>query len=501
MTKVLHADLWGERQKKSDWLNAHDVADTGWTHLEPKTPSYWFVPRDTELEAEYQTGWKITDAMPVNSVGMVTARDSLAIQFTESEMWNVVRTFAKMEPEKARSRFRLGADAQDWKVKMAQQDANDGGPHQKLVLPVLYRPFDTRYTYFTGRSRGFICRPRPEIMLQMVAGPNLAILFHRREEIQTLYKHFLCSERPTEHGALSSKTTNYQAPLYLYPSKSDQQIERSSMIDHYKAIASKSPTVTKTTRNDVVAELERILRDLFPARNFPRWPNLHPFFLDDIRKRLEMAFVPDGRGDMRQTFGPEDVFAYIYGVFHSPTYRTRYAEFLKIDFPRVPLTSNRELFRSLCEKGQELVDLHLMRDPRLASASFWGTSYPIAGKHEVTCVDYRPPGDMAPGEGQRLETGRVYINRAQPKRGVQAQYFEGVSPEVWEFRIGGYQVLHHWLKERKRHKRALTEDDIYHFQKVVAVLRETIRLMAEIDATIEAHGGWPDAFNGKAPAG
>ena len=108
---------------------------------------------------------------------------------------------------------------------------------------------------------------------------------------------------------------------------------------------------------------------------------------------------------------------------------------------------------------------------------------------------------MAPGEGQRLETGRVYINRAQPKRGVQAQYFEGVSPEVWEFRIGGYQVLHHWLKERKRHKRALTEDDIYHFQKVVAVLRETIRLMAEIDATIEAHGGWPDAFNGKAPAG
>ncbi|RLC46837.1 MAG: hypothetical protein DRH70_04690, partial [Candidatus Coatesbacteria bacterium] len=223
MTKVLHADLWGERQKKSDWLNAHDVADTGWTHLEPKTPSYWFVPRDTELEAEYQTGWKITDAMPVNSVGMVTARDSLAIQFTESEMWNVVRTFAKMEPEKARSRFRLGPDPQDWKVKMAQQDANDGGPHQKLVLPVLYRPFDTRYTYFTGRSRGFICRPRPEIMLQMVAGPNLGLITCRQHSEQSARWRLVgVADTPIESCAISNKTKEigYVFPVYLYPKSS-----------------------------------------------------------------------------------------------------------------------------------------------------------------------------------------------------------------------------------------------------------------------------------------
>jgi len=461
---VLHADRWGERQRKYDWLNGHQVADTGWTHLEPKTPSYWFVPRDIRLEAEYEAGWKITDAMPLNSVGIVTARDSLAIQFTESEMWRVVRAFAEMEPEKARSRFRLGPDAQDWKVKMAQQDVNNGGPHQKLVLPVLYRPFDTRYTYFTGRSRGFICRPLTKVMSHMLDGPNLEICFHRRKEVEGPYAHFLATQHVSEHGLLRGNCS--LCPLYLYPPRTGNG-------------ASHQDEATDTS---------------------PRRPNLSPEFIDDLSTRLNMAFVPDGRGDLEKTFGPEDVFAYIYGVFHSPTYRTRYAEFLKIDFPRVPLTSNADLFRALCERGQELVDLHLLRDERLTDASFWGTSYPVAGKHDVTCVDYRPPGESrepkTPQSAIRnpqsaIETGRVYINKKQPKKGLEAEFFDGISPEVWEFRIGGYQVLHHWLKERKRHKRALTEDDIYHFQKVVAVLRETLRLMLEIDTVIDAHGAWP----------
>ncbi|HUT03727.1 MAG TPA: type ISP restriction/modification enzyme [bacterium] len=467
---VSHADLWGERQKKYDWLSGHAASDTGWTHLEPKTPSYWFVPRDIRLEAEYGAGWKITDAMPLNSVGIVTARDSLAIQFTESEMWTVVQTFAEMEPEKARSRFGLGPDAQDWKVKMAQQDANDGGPHQKLVLPVLYRPFDTRYTYFTGRSRGFICRPRPEVMLHMVAGPNVGLIACRQHSERSARWGLVgVADTAIESCAISNKTKEigYVLPIYLYP---------------------KSAVPADKPRNygDYSAE--------------GRTSNYGPQFIADISTRLRMSFLPDGRGDLEKTFGPEDVFAYIYGVFHSPTYRTRYAEFLKIDFPRVPLTSNADLFRALCEKGQELVDLHLLRDERLASASFWGTSYPVAGKHDVTCVDYRPPGDTGSGEDRPLESGRIYINKKQPKKGIEAEFFDGVSPEVWEFRIGGYQVLHHWLKERKRHKRALTLEDIEHFQKVVAVLRETLRVMSEIDAKIDAHGGWPDAFNGKAPA-
>jgi predicted helicase len=160
---------------------------------------------------------------------------------------------------------------------------------------------------------------------------------------------------------------------------------------------------------------------------------------------------------------PEDIFNYAYAVFHSPTYRTRYAEFLKIDFPRLPLTSDRELFQALAEKGAELVALHLMESPALNSLI---TKYPVSGSNIVEKVTYN--------ESER----RVYINKTQ--------YFEGVDPEVWSFHIGGYQVCQKWLKDRKG--RTLTYDDLTHYQRVALALRETIRLMEEIDALIPA---WP----------
>jgi hypothetical protein len=167
---------------------------------------------------------------------------------------------------------------------------------------------------------------------------------------------------------------------------------------------------------------------------------------------------------------PEDIFNYAYAVFHSPAYRSRYAEFLKIDFPRLPLTSDKALFKSLAEKGAFLVSLHLMESPLLDAII---TRYEVKGDHAVEIVSYDE------------KTQRVSINKTQ--------YFEGVPPEVWSFHIGGYQVCEKWLKDRKGRK--LTIDDIEHYQKIVVALKETIRLMKEIDETIEEHGGWPGAFN------
>ncbi|MBI2862921.1 MAG: hypothetical protein HYX89_08880 [Chloroflexi bacterium] len=162
---------------------------------------------------------------------------------------------------------------------------------------------------------------------------------------------------------------------------------------------------------------------------------------------------------------PEDVFNYAYAVFHSPTYRSRYAEFLKIDFPRLPLTSDQRLFRVLAEKGAELVALHLMELPTLEEQRTQ-IKFDVPGANVVEKVAY----DEA--------NGRVYINKSQ--------YFEGVPPEVWNFPIGGYQVCQKWLKDRKG--RTLTYDERIHYQKVVMALKETIRLMGEIDALIP---GWP----------
>ena len=137
-----------------------------------------------------------------------------------------------------------------------------------------------------------------------------------------------------------------------------------------------------------------------------------------------------------------------------------------MDFPRLPLTGNQDLFKALVGLGAELVSLHLLESPRLET---FITRFPVPGSQRVEKVRY----DEA--------AGRVYLN--------PEQYFEGVPPEVWAFTIGGYQVCHKWLKDRQG--RTLTFADLHHYQKIIVALAETIRLMAAIDAAIHAHGGWP----------
>lgn len=182
-----------------------------------------------------------------------------------------------------------------------------------------------------------------------------------------------------------------------------------------------------------------------------------------------MEFIPDGKGDLFKTFGPEDILHYMYAIFHSPTYRSRYAQFLKIDFPRLPLTSSTELFSGLCALGERLVGLHLME--RFGQVT---PKYPVDGNNTIEKVEYVEPHNQ-------LEQGRVYINKTQ--------YFTAISPEVWEFHVGGYQVCQKWLKDRKG--RILSFDDIKHYQRIVAALAETITLMDKIDEIIDEHGGWP----------
>ena len=199
-----------------------------------------------------------------------------------------------------------------------------------------------------------------------------------------------------------------------------------------------------------------------------RRPNLSPAFIADITAKLKLRFVPDGKGDLQETLGPEDIFDYMYAVFHAPMYRTRYAEFLKIDFPRLPLTSDAELFRQLCCLGTRLVGLHLMEQ--------FGTalpSYPAEGNNVMEKLEYQEAHDDV--------AGRIYINKQQ--------YFDGVPREVWEFHVGGYQVCQKWLKDRKG--RTLSFEDMRHYKRIVAALAETMTLMERIDEVIEEHGGWP----------
>jgi len=211
-----------------------------------------------------------------------------------------------------------------------------------------------------------------------------------------------------------------------------------------------------------------------------RRANLSEDFVSELEEKLGLKFVDDESSDVGvrtgdsnadSQFNPEDVLYYTYAVFHSPEYRKRYAEFLKIDFPRLPLTSDIELFRKLVALGDELVKTHLLERelPDMAT-------YPAEGDNVVIDLKYEPAKNPAGSD-----SGRVWINKQQ--------YFEGVPEEVWDFHIGGYQVCHKWLKDRKGRK--LNLDDLIHYKKIVSALAETIRLMTAVDDAIAEHGGFP----------
>ena len=170
------------------------------------------------------------------------------------------------------------------------------------------------------------------------------------------------------------------------------------------------------------------------------------------------------------------MLAYAYGVFHSPAFRSRYASFLRIDFPRLPLTTDRALFRALVWHGQRLIDLHLLR--RVPEAG--RPVFKLGGAQAVTVGASPYPRYVAP-EVSESGRGRVLLNATQ--------HVEGVPPEAWAFTVGGYQPAQKWLKDRRG--RTLTHDEMEHYRNTVAALAATGEAMAAIDAEIEAHGGFP----------
>lgn len=262
-------------------------------------------------------------------------------------------------------------------------------------------------------------------MRHMLAGPNMGLIATRqtRDDWSTLV-----SDSVIGHKALASYDISSLFPLYRYPQEDDA--------------------------------MELGVEE--------RTPNLDQAFTAELAGATGLRFEPDGAGDPDETFGPEDVFHYIYAVLDSPEYRRRYADFLKSDFPRIPLPTGPALFAELAGLGARLTALHLMEADGPDKPAF-----NVAGNGLVERIRYAEPSEETPG--------RVWINGEQ--------HFEGVAPETWSFTIGGYRPAEKWLKDRKG--RTLSFDDIQWYQRVCAVLAETPRVMERIDEVIAAGGGWP----------
>ena len=418
---VHHSDLWGLRERKYQILLNTDIGLTEWSELHPKSSFYLLAPLAEEILAEYEQGWKVTEIFPVNSTGVQTSRDSFVVAFTVSELLDRISVFRDLEFGDAEIAERFGLkDTREWEMSQARKTVASDQSWQQWLTRCLYRPFDSRCVYYTP---AMIDWPRPEVMYHM-RFDNCALCIGRAGQVvgQSPWDILYCSKSIVDLN-LFYRGGNVNFPLYLYPTEGEMQLEEG------------------------------------------RRPNLKPEFIQAVSDKLGLKFVEDGKGDLKETFGPEDVFNYTYAVFHSPTYRSRYAEFLRIDFPRLPLTSDKGLFKALGQKGAELVALHLMEAPVLEEHRTQ-IKYEVSGSNLVEKVSY--------DETNR----RVYINKEQ--------YFEGVPPEVWDFHIGGYQVCQKWLKDRKGRK--LSYDERVHYQKIVIALRETIRLMEEINRVIPS---WP----------
>jgi len=421
--KLLHYDLYGKREFKYESLFKNSIAKIKFNKLESVAPNYFFVHKDFDTQIIYSKGFTVNDLFTVNSVGIVTARDSFTVHHSIVELKNTIETFLSIDDETARKRFDLGKDVRDWQVNFARKDLNKNFNSKSKFGIINYRPFDDRWTFYTGNSKGFHCYPRNEVMRHFINTQNFGLLIGRQGQVVgTMQWNLAFVTKSMTDFNLFYRGGGMLFPLYRYPENNAQQT-----LDG----------------------------------NQQRTPNLNKEIVNKIAQAIGLTFISEPslsfkrRGTEGEVdFAPIDLLDYIYSVLHSPTYREKYKEFLKIDFPRVPYPKDKKTFWQLVKLGGELRQIHLLESNVVNK---FITTFPIDGNNEVGKIKY--------------ENDKVWIN--------STQYFDKVPQVAWEFYIGGYQPAQKWLKDRKG--RTLNFDDIQHYQKIIVALSETDRLMKEID--------------------
>ena len=537
-----HGDLWGQpepgtRAAKYAMLGSNDVMSNDWDILNPRPPSCLFIPRDEALLAEYEAGWKLTDIFPLHGVGMTTARDHVVIDFDRQPLLDRATVFRDSTESDAALCARLGIPIKKgWNIARARKLIQEEEDLDRLIRPVLYRPFDERWIFYhdslvwrtvkkvmqhmTGQlpqSRDYynpsVPRQLERLGHQRDHRPQGARGLRHQHDVPTLRHR---SDLGTAGGGRSvqSRTRNNDDSGFQDDAEQQRRLLRLSalLLPNVALISCRQQSQAGATwahcgvarvvvESCALSNKTREISTIMPLYLHPadseepmdqnRRPNLRPEFVRAFASAVGLRFIPDGVGDRKRTFGPEDIFHFVYAILHSPQYRRRYADFLRSDYARVPLPGSRALFAELVPVGARLVELHLMEhhaDPAAdgvesaPQAENAGATFLIGdGDNVVEKVRYsRTTGDT---------TGRVWIN--------EAQYFDNVSPEIYQLMFGGYVPAEKWLKDRRG--RRLSSEDVAHYRAMIDALTETVHLMAEIDAIIDKHGGWPAAFQSAEP--
>jgi len=447
--KVYKADLFGLRDSKYDFLESHTIASTKFKRIYPNVGFYFFKDYDQKLEKSFHKFPSLKDIFPVNGAGIITAHDGFAIEDDAKALSNRFNRFkaARSDEDELHDSFQV-KKKKGWSIVKAWEAFQKltGSDIEEKIIPITHRPFDQKHIMYEDHIVWSMSNPT----MQHMRNENLGLMAPRqfKEESGALVTEYVMA-----HKTVSAYDTNFMFPLYLYPTKEKKKSRGDQMLMFMEP---ESEYVTKR-------------------------PNISTEIFD----MLEKAY---GKKP-----SPENIFYYIYAVLYSPTYREKYAEFLKIDFPRVPFAKDKKLFLDLAVLGERLADLHLLKsselDPPIARYMGEGDDDVIVkpefvqdiiaseakqfpnSKNEIASPAARNDGNQVGTSGN---DGKVTINATK--------YFEGVPEEVWNYHIGGYQVLHKYLKDRKGRKM----DDPRHYCRIVTSLARTIELQKEIDVLFEA---------------
>ena len=428
LAKVYHYELFGKRFEKYDFLAKTSFSNIPWNELAPQAPQYFFVPKDFSVQVEYEKGFKIDELMLVNTAGIKTSNDKLNICNSKIELQALVSDFQILDESSFKTKYEIERESSDWSYVNAKEDVvtsiNNG---VDVCRNLSYRPFDVKYVPYTGKANGIMSRPRYGTMRHLLYD-NIALNTIRvnRDYLFAIF----ATNTITDKTLLSSKDDVNVFPLYLYPTEGEEKLGET-----------RKPNLDEKIWHKIDACLDSSTP--FPSASSGNY----------------------AQNDNSHITTPEQIFDYIYGVLHTPSYREKYKEFLKIDFPRIPYPENKEEFERIVSIGNKLRKLHLMEEIPPQQ-----TSFDIEGDNTVSEIRFEKeiPDQVGDDIG-----GKVYINKTQ--------YFGNVPELAWNFYIGGYQPAQKWLKDRKN--RTLTFDDISHYRKIIAILIETHKLMQNLDET------------------
>lgn len=403
--KVFYTDFWGSRSEKYLMCLEANFKNIQWTELTPKSPDYYFIPKDEKHKSTYETFYSVTDIFKLYSLPLMTGRDKITLHHSISDLKDVLKIFLEKEENEIRNILSTGNDSRDWKVSNCKSDIKSTNADNTYIKEITYRPFDSRFTYLTGKSKGFHASPQFKVCKHMLF-ENIGLLLPRQIS-KSEFRHVFCTNLIPEMCAISNSTKeqNQLFPLYLYPD---------ATIDNTKQNVKREENFTKDFR----------------------------IYIDNLY----------GKGK-----SPEQILGYIYAVLHSETYRTKYIEFLKDKFARIPFTNDKILFEKLSKLGNNLIKAHLLEsDIELVIGDFIGR-----GSNIVESISFI----------KEKQIGKIQINKTQ--------YFNDITSDVWEFKIGGYQVIDKLLKGRKGSE--LTIGDVEKITNIINTIAFTIKKIDEIN--------------------